>query len=286
MGGAAAGDEFGALIPWYANGTLSAGERKNVEDHLATCADCRELVTLVRHQGQIATVSPHEIGMHVESGLLHDYVLEREQLGNDTLAWVEEHMGRCADCGEIASALERLRPDLEGSSDPASLVAHTHLTGVRGWMLRTPPGVLMGIAAACLLAVAVLSVESYRWSQRPETAALLSGQSVVFHALRGPGAEETLGHGIVVLDVALPHETPDDARFAVEIRDRTQSDALSEPLRMGPTRLEGRPYLQFILDTRKLAPGTLDLRVRQVAPVGGAPFSYDASLIVRGAREP
>lgn len=53
------------LLPWYVNGTLAAGERRVVEEHLATCAACRdeaarcrETEAAVRAAGEVAP-SPH-----------------------------------------------------------------------------------------------------------------------------------------------------------------------------------------------------------------------------------
>jgi len=36
------------LLPWYVNGTLTADERAEVEEHLDTCADCRASVEELR----------------------------------------------------------------------------------------------------------------------------------------------------------------------------------------------------------------------------------------------
>ncbi len=56
------------LLPWHANGTLSAGERDAVDAHLRGCARCRgELAFLQelrrRVQSQAPSVAPDEIGL-------------------------------------------------------------------------------------------------------------------------------------------------------------------------------------------------------------------------------
>ena len=55
------------LLPWYANGTLAAGEREMVDNHLAGCPHCRHEVEsslrmqLALHQLEEAIPSPHPV---------------------------------------------------------------------------------------------------------------------------------------------------------------------------------------------------------------------------------
>jgi hypothetical protein len=55
------------LLPWYANGTLAAGEREKVEAHLAVCPRCQEeeeicrrTAAAVKSAGEVAP-SPHPV---------------------------------------------------------------------------------------------------------------------------------------------------------------------------------------------------------------------------------
>jgi anti-sigma factor RsiW len=55
------------LIPWYVNGSLPAGERQGVEDHLALCPRCREeerfcrmTAEALQQAGEVAP-SPHPV---------------------------------------------------------------------------------------------------------------------------------------------------------------------------------------------------------------------------------
>lgn len=41
-------DEAEALLPWYATGQLDEADRVRVEDHLSSCGDCRDQLTLQR----------------------------------------------------------------------------------------------------------------------------------------------------------------------------------------------------------------------------------------------
>jgi hypothetical protein len=45
-------DEAEVLLPWYATGQLEEPDRVRVEDHLASCSDCREQLTLERRMVQ------------------------------------------------------------------------------------------------------------------------------------------------------------------------------------------------------------------------------------------
>lgn len=55
------------LLPWYANGTLAAAERRTVEEHLASCAPCRDEVGRCRGLGaavgaaEEVAPSPHPV---------------------------------------------------------------------------------------------------------------------------------------------------------------------------------------------------------------------------------
>ncbi len=56
------------LLPWYANGTLADGERRDVKAHLQTCERCRqELAWLQNLRAQVkadSARSPGEFGLH------------------------------------------------------------------------------------------------------------------------------------------------------------------------------------------------------------------------------
>ena len=47
--------EISALIPWYLNGTLGEHDRRRVDAHLSSCADCRNELALDRHIYRSAT---------------------------------------------------------------------------------------------------------------------------------------------------------------------------------------------------------------------------------------
>jgi anti-sigma factor RsiW len=45
-------DEAEELLPWYATGQLDESDRVRVEDHLSSCGDCRDQLTLERRVAQ------------------------------------------------------------------------------------------------------------------------------------------------------------------------------------------------------------------------------------------
>ena len=50
-----------ALLPWYVTGTLKESERRTVDEHLATCQECRaELETLVKLRAPLRTAWAEE----------------------------------------------------------------------------------------------------------------------------------------------------------------------------------------------------------------------------------
>ena len=54
-------DRAQKLLPWYANGTLDPGEAALVEEHLATCADCRTALEMDRALGRHDPDIPLEV---------------------------------------------------------------------------------------------------------------------------------------------------------------------------------------------------------------------------------
>jgi anti-sigma factor RsiW len=54
-------DEAEELLPWYATGQLDEADRVRVEDHLSSCSDCREQLTLERRMVQEFRATDPEI---------------------------------------------------------------------------------------------------------------------------------------------------------------------------------------------------------------------------------
>ena len=94
-----------ALLPWYANETLDAGEAERVEAHLAGCADCRGELVLWRAVGAAVISEDASSGAEPDApeGWRFDPArLERLMARIDTEEAGDEGLARAAGRGEAA----------------------------------------------------------------------------------------------------------------------------------------------------------------------------------------
>lgn len=105
-------------LPWYAASTLDDAERRRVEDHLASCAACREHLTQIRRFAELgARTSVDSALEHVAPGLLVDYAENRDGLEAETVLWIEGRLATCADCREAFSNLQAVGAALAPIAD-------------------------------------------------------------------------------------------------------------------------------------------------------------------------
>lgn len=120
------GDDVAPLIPWYATGTLAADESARVEEHLASCDACRELLVLARGFRRMAPQVTHEtLFDHVQSQRLVEFAADPAALDPDARRFVTEHIRACAVCAEAVEILEDMTRvpvaiDLEGARETAA----------------------------------------------------------------------------------------------------------------------------------------------------------------------
>jgi hypothetical protein len=99
-------DQAIELLPWYLNGTLDAGEREEVRQHVATCEHCRQALAETR---QAWTV----FDQHIPSQDLVALAWGQPPSGIDPTA-AEEHLASCAQCAaelEMARMSRRLEEE-------------------------------------------------------------------------------------------------------------------------------------------------------------------------------
>lgn len=81
------------LLPWYANGTLTGDERREVRDHLEECADCREELQRCRALGELyesaasAAPAPHPARIERLWDRIRSVDRSEEPSGRRTLPW-------------------------------------------------------------------------------------------------------------------------------------------------------------------------------------------------------
>ncbi|HEY2738601.1 MAG TPA: zf-HC2 domain-containing protein [Thermoanaerobaculia bacterium] len=96
-------------FPWLLNGTLEDREAKEVRDHLAGCASCRQALTDTRRAWEI-------FDQHIPTATLVAYAADTagEDLDGFDPAILEEHLATCAEC---AAELELVRMSRSLSED-------------------------------------------------------------------------------------------------------------------------------------------------------------------------
>jgi anti-sigma factor RsiW len=88
-------------LPWWLNGSLEPAERREVKDHLASCASCREALAETRLAWKI-------YAQHIPTAALLAYAEDERPEGTDQIdpALLERHL---ADCPQCAAELEMVR---------------------------------------------------------------------------------------------------------------------------------------------------------------------------------
>jgi anti-sigma factor RsiW len=129
-------------LPWWLNGSLESVERREVEEHLAGCAPCREALAETRLTWEI-------YAQHIPSEALVAYAFDERPEGVDP-ALVERHLAECPQC---AAELELVRSSrLLGEHDEVAILPRREAPGrlvrpERGWQAATLAAGLTGLIA-------------------------------------------------------------------------------------------------------------------------------------------
>ncbi len=128
------------LLPWRANGSLSEGERQDLDEHLSRCPACREELEQTRLAAQI-------YGAHPTADELYD--LAGEALAPSKKELIERHVAACSTCAEEVAMIRDSQALLAGDDERERRRAGSVVQGP--WALKS--WVPVAMAAAVALAV-------------------------------------------------------------------------------------------------------------------------------------
>jgi hypothetical protein len=190
------------LLPWYANGTLEAAERRLVEEHLAGCAACREelascnVLAAALRSGQDGAPTPHPIQLErLLARVAEIEESENEASGRSLAAYLEDHAG---DGGEQAGSAERRAHAAPPSPRaPAAPLGPPAPSGRRhakraALLAATPRPVRIALAgqlaALVLLSLALAVGPARPLADRSSQARPGAGPAALYHTLSAPAA--------------------------------------------------------------------------------------------------
>ena len=274
-------DPIAPMIPWYANGTLSAEERPRLEQHLTSCADCRGLLEqALELKDLLGSVVPERMEDHLQAQLLAEIAADPEGLGQEGAEWARSHLAGCAACADAVEVCrESLTPLVPAAAlEEAPRSAASFLARLWGYLggtwLRPLP------ALAYLLVAAVLAVPAVRRAGEavlapavlPRTVAV-SGEPTFRAGAEPMPAIEIPAGGVAVLLELRTAIDPEDLRdpaalFRIEIR-RGEEAIWSEERSGGTFGADGT--IPLLLDPGAL-PGAASYRVVIVYQKMGDPM--------------
>jgi len=111
-------DPIAPLLPWYATGRLAAAENARVEEHLAGCDECRELLALTRGFRRLAAqVRQETLFDHIHAQRLVEFAENPGAFEPEARRSVTSHLRECASCsGELEILQDIGRSVMAGDS--------------------------------------------------------------------------------------------------------------------------------------------------------------------------
>jgi len=108
--------EIADLLPWYAAKSLSEKERAEVEQHLTTCASCKEEMDHIKWISEgLYPVTGETFSGHINSQLLTIYSESKKELKNDEIKRIEDHLSICRQCQHEWEILNKVNESLDES---------------------------------------------------------------------------------------------------------------------------------------------------------------------------
>jgi hypothetical protein len=256
-------DQAIEILPWYLNGTLDAGEREEVRNHLATCERCRQALADTR---QAWTV----FAQHIPTQDLVALAWGQPPSGIDPAA-AEEHLASCAECAaelEMVRMSRRLEEDDNVALFPAGKPRPLAGAAPRTWRAAA--------LAAGLAAVVAMGGWIHTAQQVGDPTTQLAGtQTSAPSQEMQPGVGIDMGGGGVVRAESSAASIPNDQSRVLILTAGTSGELGAEILDAGD-----KPVKQM-----RLQPGPLGAYY-VIVPSGMKPGVYTIRLQKDGALLP
>src|SRR5262245_14942142 len=112
-------DRVALLIPWYATGRLGAAEAAEVERHLGSCDDCRDLLELAQGFRRLGPgMKVKDLFDHVHPQHLVEFAEDPSAPDPEARRFITSHLRSCAPCTEALGILEGMGSS-QASKHPA-----------------------------------------------------------------------------------------------------------------------------------------------------------------------
>jgi len=157
-------DDVIERLPWLVNGTLADGERREVEEHLAACPDCRAELSLTRETFELFSVHlpPRLLVAYAETPAGDRLTIDGETVDRRS---VDAHLAHCDDCREELEMAREAHAALVGA--PAGDVRP--FVRPRSAAHPSPPrGAWLPVALAASLLLAVVSTGGWFVASRED----------------------------------------------------------------------------------------------------------------------
>lgn len=162
------------LIAWYPGGTLDEGERACVEEHVAGCPACADLL---RFTSDFKDRLREEYSHHPDAEALVCFVEDKSSMNPTEVSFIEQHLGICQECREQASMLETVDRSIAEEETAESSVSrvpgekagpispmHTLWDTLKTGLLRPVPAAIYLVVA--LVAIGLLVRQPVGWIDR------------------------------------------------------------------------------------------------------------------------
>lgn len=212
------------LLPWYANGTLEAAERRSVEEHLAECDVCREEL------GRCQTFGAEVRRAEVAAPAPHPKQLERLLEQVEEIEATPRAVTGLANPWRRLSALVAVSPRGVRGLLAAQLAALFVLAAVLAWQARSTPATFHTLSEAPAVAPAAtaqLRVVFTPQTREEEMRKLLF--EIRGHIVAGPSPL-----GVYTIEVAAG-DGADPVSVVLQHLRSSPAVSFAEPLRRSPS---------------------------------------------------